>query len=165
MFDEKKIDETCFVSSRSYVSGRVTMGKDSSVWPFASVRGDLNKVTIGQRTNIQESATIHVTVEHEVQIGDECTIGHGAVVHGGTIGDRCIIGINATVLDGAEIGAGSIVAANALVTEGSSIPPHSLVVGVPAKVIRQLDDEARRRIADNAATYVTLARHYKNVEG
>jgi carbonic anhydrase/acetyltransferase-like protein (isoleucine patch superfamily) len=165
MFDEKKIEKTCFISPKAYVSGRVRIGEHSSVWPFASVRGDLNGIVIGTRSNVQESATLHVTVEQGVQIGDLCTIGHGAVVHGATVGDRCLIGINATVLDGAVIGEDSIVAANALVPDGTLIPPRSLVMGVPAKVVRTLDEDARQRIVDNATTYVTLAKSYKNVEG
>ncbi|MHC1598743.1 MAG: gamma carbonic anhydrase family protein [Candidatus Methanofastidiosia archaeon] len=164
MFDEKKINKSCYISSRAYLSGRITVGALSSVWPFASIRGDLNKINIGKGTNIQDSCTLHVTKTHGVEIGNYCTIGHGAVVHGAAIENNCIIGMNATVLDGALIKEGSIVGANALVTEKSSFSPYSLIVGVPAKAIKILPPETFDKIKANAETYIKLAKSYKTVE-
>ncbi|MHC1605099.1 MAG: gamma carbonic anhydrase family protein [Candidatus Methanofastidiosia archaeon] len=165
MFNEKKIDNSCFISKKAYLSGKITIKKDSSVWPFASIRGDLNSIEVGVGTNIQDSCTLHVTLEKGVKIGDYTTVGHGAVVHGATVGNCCIIGMNATVLDGATIKDNTIVGANALVTENSSFSPNALIVGIPAKAVKTLPPQTAERIKETSKRYIKLAKSYKTVEG
>ncbi len=156
-----RIDPSCFVHPLSFIAGDVTIGARSSVWPFASIRGDHAPISIGEGTNVQDSCTIHVSDERPVRIGAYCTLGHGAVVHGADVGDFCIIGMNATILDGARIGNNSIVGANALVPEGKEFPPFSLIIGVPAKVVRELPPESHERIMNNARSYISSADSYR----
>ncbi len=157
-----RIDPSCFVHPLSFIAGDVSMGPRSSVWPFASIRGDHAPIEIGEGTNVQDSCTIHVSDDRPVHIGAYCTLGHGAVVHGADVGDFCIIGMNATILDGARIGENSIVGANALVPEGKEFPPFSLIIGVPAKVARELPPESHDRIMANARSYIASADTYRN---
>ena len=127
-----------FIAEGARVIGRVTMGQYSSVWFNAVMRGDVNAISLGNYSNVQDNAVVHVADDCETIIGDFVTIGHSAVIHGCTIEDHCLIGMSATILNGAVIGRGSVIAAGALVRENDVIPPHSLVVGVPAKVVRQI---------------------------
>lgn len=155
-----KVDRSCFVSPNAEISGDVTLGEGVSVWPFASIRGDLNKIAIGEGSNVQDGVAIHVTMNDPVVIGKNVSIGHGAIIHGAKIDDLVIIGMNATLLDGVEVGTGSIIGANALVTAGTKIPPYSLVLGVPAKVVKEnkaMIDNCKR----NAEVYHRLRDEHK----
>jgi len=140
------VDESAFVADTALVIGDVTLAPESSVWFGAVVRGDCAPIYLGPRSNVQDNAVLHTSIEHPVKIGTDVTIGHCAVVHGATVEDGVLIGMNATVLDGAHIGTGSIIGAGALVLEGADIPPHSLAVGVPARIARTLSDE---RLSEN----------------
>ncbi len=153
----KLLDESVFIARGAVVTGQVRMGSESSVWFNAVLRGDVDTIEIGQRSNVQDAAVIHCDPGYPCSIGDDVTIGHAAVVHGATIESRSLIGIRAVVLNGAKVGEGSIVGAGAVVTEGMEIPPNSLAVGVPAKVIRETTPEQRQHILENAANYVSAA--------
>lgn len=149
------VDPTAFVDESAQVIGDVSIGPESSLWMQVVARGDVNTIAIGARTNVQDGTVIHVMHgTHPVRIGDDVTIGHGAVVHGCTIGDRVLIGMGAILLNGVEVGAGSIVAAGSLVTEGTVIPPRSLVMGHPARVRRTLDEGDVAEILEYAKRYV-----------
>lgn len=138
---EPKLDAKSFLADGAKVIGNVVMKEFSSLWCNAVARGDVNRIEIGRYSNVQDNAVVHVADEYPAIIGDYVTVGHSAVVHGAVIEDHCLIGIGAIVLNGAVVGRGSIVAAGALVREGQAVPPHSLVVGVPAKVIRSIPGE------------------------
>ncbi len=137
------------------------MGADVSVWPGAVIRADRDSVSIGAETNVQDGAVLHCDPGFPLRIGARVTIGHRAVVHGCTIEDGALIGIGAIVLNGAIVGAGALIAAGAVVGEAQVIPPHSLVVGVPAKVLRPLSDEQRERVRRGYLTYVGLKELYR----
>ena len=158
--DNLTIDPSAFVHRLAYVGGTVTIGPDSSVWPMAVVRGDEGTITIGARCNVQDGCIIHAEPTFPVVLGDDCTLGHGAIVHGARLDDHVLVAIRATVLNGAHIGRGSVVAAGALVTEGMQVPPESLVVGVPGK-IRPLRPEHAERLALPVEHYVELKRLYQ----
>ncbi len=153
------ICEKCYIHESAVIVGEVHMGKDCSVWPNAVLRGDLAPIHIGNGSNVQDCAVIHVEKEHPCEIGDFVTIGHCAVVHGAKIEDNCLIGMNSTVLEGSVIGKGSIIGANALVTAGTIIPPNSLALGVPAKVIRS-DPSMEVRAIEYAKSYISLKDRY-----
>jgi carbonic anhydrase/acetyltransferase-like protein (isoleucine patch superfamily) len=140
------------------IIGDVSIGEDSSIWFGAVIRADVESVTIGKKTNIQDNATVHVNHDTCTIIGDEVTIGHNAVVHACTIGDRCLIGMGAVVLDNAEIGEGSVIGAGALVTQGKKYPPRSLIIGNPARAVRTINDEQYQQLIISAETYVNLAK-------
>lgn len=142
--------------------GQVTLGAHVSVWPGAVVRGDRDAITIGDETNVQDGVVLHCDPGLPCVIGARVTIGHRAVVHGCTVEDGALIGIGAVVLNGAVVGRGSLVAAGAVVPEGMVIPAESLVVGIPAKVLRALNAEQRARVAKGYATYVELKERYRN---
>ena len=158
--DNLQIDPSAFVHRRAYVGGTVTIGPDSSVWPMAVLRGDEGTITIGARCNVQDGCVLHAEPEFPVILGDDCTLGHGAIVHGARLEDQVLIGMGAIVLNGAHIGTGSIVAAGALVTEGRKVPPGSLVTGVPG-TIRPLRPEQAERLRLPAEHYVALKRLYQ----
>jgi carbonic anhydrase/acetyltransferase-like protein (isoleucine patch superfamily) len=151
------IHPSAFVDVSAQVIGDVQLGAESSVWMNVVVRGDVNSIRIGARTNIQDLTMVHVMREtHPTVIGDNVTIGHGAVVHGCTIEDRCLVGMGAILLNGCVIGTGSIVAAGTLVPEGMVVPPGSMVMGVPGKVRRALsaeEDASIKWYADNYVRY------------
>jgi carbonic anhydrase/acetyltransferase-like protein (isoleucine patch superfamily) len=156
------VHPTAYVDSSAQVIGDVEIGPDSSVWMNAVVRGDVNTIRIGQRSNVQDGTVVHVMHEtHPTRIGDDVTIGHAAIVHGCTIGNRVLIGMGATILNGAEIGDDTIVAAGTLVTEGAMIPRRSLVMGSPGKVRRTLSDEDVASILEYAANYVRYKKDYE----
>lgn len=138
---EPQLDVKTFRADGARVIGKVTMKEYSSMWCNTVARGDVNRIEIGRYSNVQDNSVLHVADHHPCIIGDFVTVGHSAVVHGATIEDHCLIGIGAIVLNGAVVGKGSIVAAGALVRENQVIPPHSLVVGVPAKVIKSIPEE------------------------
>ena len=137
-----RVHPTAFIDSSAQVIGDVEVGEESSIWMCAVVRGDVNIIRIGRRSNVQDGAVVHAMLgTHETHVGDHVTIGHAAVIHGCTIEAQCLIGIGAILLNGARIGEGSIVAAGTLVTEDMHVPPRSLVMGSPGRVKRQLTPE------------------------
>lgn len=156
------IPSTAWVHASATVIGQVTLGAHVSVWPGAVVRGDRDAITIGDETNVQDGVVLHCDPGLPCVIGARVTIGHRAVVHGCTVEDGALIGIGAVVLNGAVVGRGSLVAAGAVVPEGMVIPAESLVVGIPAKVLRVLNAEQRARVAKSHATYVELKERYRN---
>ncbi len=154
-----KIGKDTYVAKTAVIIGDVFIGQKCSIWHNAVIRGDLNKIEIGDESNVQDCCVIHASPEYAVKIGKGVSVGHGAIVHGAIVEDDCIIGINATVLDGAHIGRGSIIAANAVILPEQKIPANSLVAGVPAKVIRQ-DEKLVEEIRKNAKIYMELAEKY-----
>lgn len=150
------IHPTAFVHAAAHVIGNVTLGARVSVWPTAVIRGDSDAITIGEDSNVQDGTVIHVDPGVPCTIGARVAVGHRAVVHGATVGDDCLIGMGALVLNGVVVGSGSIVGAGAVCREGMEIPPNSLVVGVPAKVIRQTREVEHERIAHTVQAYLTL---------
>ena len=157
------IDPSVFVAEGAWVIGQVEIGKDSSVWFNAVLRGDINKIQIGERTNIQDGSIMHVTHEYSVRVGSDVTIGHRAIVHGATIENCCLIGMGATILDNARIGSYSLVAAGSVVREGFVVPEGMLVAGVPAKEIRPLTQVEKDRLFQSAQGYVDYARQYRKL--
>ena len=156
------VHRTAYVDASAQVIGDVDIGADSSIWMNAVVRGDVNSIRIGQRSNVQDGTVVHVMHEtHPTRIGDDVTIGHAAVVHGCTIGNRVLVGMGAIILNGAVIGEDTIVAAGTLVTEGAVIPPRSLVMGSPGKVRRTLSDADVASILEYAANYVRYKKDYE----
>ncbi len=163
-----KIGNNAWVAPGATVIGRVEMGEDSAVWFGCVVRGDVHYIKIGDRTNIQDLSMIHVTHYKKEDmsdgyptiIGNDVTVGHRVMLHGCTIEDACLIGMSATILDGAVIGKESIVGAGSLVTKNKVFPPRSLIMGSPAKVVRQLTDEEVAELYASAKRYVTFKNEY-----
>jgi carbonic anhydrase/acetyltransferase-like protein (isoleucine patch superfamily) len=157
-----KVDPSAFVDESAQVIGDVEIGPDSSVWMQAVLRGDVNRVRIGRRTNVQDASVVHVMHgTHPAILGDDVTIGHGAIVHGCTIADRVLIGMGAIVLNGAHVGEDSIVAAGTLVTEGMQVPPRSMVMGSPGRVRRALSDAEVASILEYSGNYVRYKKDYQ----
>lgn len=157
---EPQIDDTAWVAPTATVIGRVRLGEQVSIWYGAVIRGDMEDISIGSGTNIQDGCVLHADPGFELRVGSGVSVGHNAILHGCTIGDDVLVGMGATVLNGAVIGEGSLIAANALIPEGAKIPPGSLVAGVPGKVRRELGDAERDRIKLNAAVYLhTMSTH------
>jgi carbonic anhydrase/acetyltransferase-like protein (isoleucine patch superfamily) len=159
-----QIHPSAFVADSAQIIGDVQIGAESSVWFNAVLRGDINSIRIGARTNIQDGAVLHVTLETSVVLEDEITVGHSAVVHGCYIERGALIGIGAIILDGARIGAQSLIAAGALVTPNTIVPPRALVMGSPAKVKRELNDEELRMLETRWRGYVEQTKNYKSEE-
>ncbi len=165
---EPKLHPTVFVAESAAIIGKVTIGEESGIWYGVVVRGDVNDISIGKKTNIQENTVIHVdsckdgSDRGKTKIGDRVTVGHGAIIHGCTIEDDCLIGMGAIILTGAKIGSGSLIAAGALIPEGTQIPPKSLVVGVPGVIRGQVSDDKFRHILEAAQPYAELALEFKN---
>ncbi|MEX0971388.1 MAG: gamma carbonic anhydrase family protein [Paracoccaceae bacterium] len=146
----------------AHVIGDVHLGLDVGIWFGAALRGDNEPITIGDRSNIQENVVIHTDMGFPCTIGEDCTIGHSAILHGCTLGNAVLIGMGATVLNGAVLGDGCLVGANALVTEGKVFPANSLIVGAPARVARMLDDENLARHIASSAHYVKRAQNFQH---
>lgn len=155
------IHPTAFIHPAAFVCGDVTLGAGASVWPGAVIRADSAPITIGESTNVQDGVVIHVDPGLSCTIGARVAIGHRAVVHGATVEDDCLIAIGALVLNRVVVGRGSLVGAGAVCTEGMVIPPNSLVLGVPARVVRATDDALRGRIASAVAAYLELAEQHR----
>ncbi len=155
-----QIHPSCYIDKNAVIIGDITIDRDCSVWPCAVIRGDKNRIVIGEGTNVQDGCIIHTDDKHGVIIGRNVSIGHGAIVHGAIVEDNCLIGMHATILSGAKIGKGSLIGANALVLEDMEIPDHSLVVGVPGKIIRR-DESLEEYIIKNAEDYKALAKKHK----
>ncbi len=157
-----RVAPSAYIDPSAQVIGDVTLGERSSIWCNATLRGDVNRIVIGNETNVQDNAVLHVDEgDFPLHLGDRVTVGHSAMLHGCTVEDGALIGIGAIVLNGAKIGAGAVVAAGALVSEGVVIPAGSLAMGVPAKVRRQVTDEEKIRFSVNADHYVTLCQSYR----
>lgn len=158
-----KIHESVFVAEGAHIIGDVEIGEHSSVWFNTVVRGDVNYIRIGKRTNVQDNCVLHVTHQkYPLQIGSDVTIGHNAVVHAATILNHCLIGIGAKILDNAKVGPYAIVAAGSVVTEEFEVPEGVLVAGVPAQIKRMLTDEERRQIEQSARNYVDYVKIYRS---
>lgn len=157
-----KIHPSVFVAEGAHIIGDVEIGKDSSVWFNVVIRGDVHFIKIGEATNIQDNAVLHVTHKTSpLRIGSHVTIGHGAVVHAATIKDFCLIGMGAVVLDNAEVGPYALVAAGAVVLGNTVIPEGTLAAGVPAKVVRSLTPEERQSLVQSAQNYVAYVATYR----
>lgn len=155
------VHPSAYVDVNAQVIGDVEIGQDSSIWMGVVIRGDVNDIRIGRRTNVQDNTVIHVMREtHPTRIGDDVTIGHGAIVHGCTLGDRILVGMGAIIMNGALIGDDTIVAAGSLVIEGTVVPAGSMVMGRPAKVMRPLTDAEIATIAGYAENYVQYRLDY-----
>ncbi|MCF7792545.1 MAG: gamma carbonic anhydrase family protein [Candidatus Cloacimonetes bacterium] len=169
---EPELGKKVFVAKTAEIIGMCEIGEDSSVWFGAVIRGDIHYIKIGERTSIQDLSMIHVTRFTKkdmsdgfpVKIGNDVTVGHKAMLHGCTVEDACLIGMSATLLDGCRIGTESIVAAGAVVPPNKTYPPRSLIMGVPAKVVRQLSDEDVQGIYQSAQHYVNFKNDYLNLE-
>ena len=152
-----QIPGSAWVAPNATLIGKVTLGENASVFYTAVLRGDMDSISIGEGSNIQDGCVAHTDEGFPVVVGTGVSVGHRAVLHGCTVEDDSLIGMGAVVLNGAVVGAGSLVAAGAVVTEGMQIPPGSLVAGVPAKVRKELDEDALEALRQNARTYVELA--------
>jgi len=151
---EPQVPASTFIADTASVIGRVILGEETSVWPGAVIRADSEPITIGDGTNVQDNAVLHVDPGVPMTIGRRVTVGHQAMLHGCTIGDGCLIGIQAIVLNHAVIGEQSLVAAGAIVTERKQFPPRSLIMGAPAKVVRELTEEDLAMMGHGADTYI-----------
>ena len=157
-----RLDPSAFLVESAAVVGDVELGPESSVWFGAVIRGDVNHVRIGARSNLQDGSVVHVTsATHPTVLGDDVTVGHRVVLHGCTVRDRCLVGIGAIVLDGAVVGEESMVGAGALVPPGMVVPPRTLVLGAPARVKRDLRPDEIAFFAVSATNYVGYARRYR----
>jgi len=160
-----KLGERAWVDVSAQVVGDVELGADASVWMGSVVRGDVNRIRIGARSNVQDACVLHVTAQHPTVLAEDVTVGHSVTLHGCTIERLCLIGIGAIVLNGAVVGEESIVAAGALVPEGMQVPPRSLVMGAPAKVKRPVTEEEREKLRWYSERYVGLKEDYRQAEG
>ena len=149
-----------FVAGNATVIGDVTVGKQVGIWFGAVIRADRDRIVIGDRSNIQDNCVVHTSKGFPVIIGNDVSVGHGAILHGCTIGNRVLVGMGAIIINGATIGDGSIIGAGAVITEGKDIPPNSVVVGVPGKIVKLADQVQQQHILNNAVSYVELAREY-----
>jgi len=159
--DRPDVDDSCFVHPEATIIGDVGIGEQSSVWPHASIRGDSNSIRVGERTSVQDGAVLHTTVQDRCVVGDDVTVGHGAIVHGCEVADEVLVGMGSSVLSGAEVGEQSIIAAGALVTEETEIPPRSVVMGVPGEVVREVTEDDIAYIRENAQVYVDKTERYR----
>lgn len=156
-----KIDPTAFIHPAAFVCGDVTLGPRVSIWPTAVVRGDTDSITIGAESNVQDGTVIHVDHGVPTVIGERVAIGHRAIVHGATIEDDCLIAMGAILLNRVVVGRGSIVGAGAVCAEGMQIPPNSVVLGVPARVVKETTPEMRERIARTVRSYLELQERHR----
>ena len=155
------VDPSAFVHPRAFVCGDVTLGPRVSIWPFAALRGDTAAITVGADSNVQDGTVVHVDHGVPCAIGSRVGIGHRAIVHGATVEDDCLIGMGSVLLNGVRVGTGSIVGAGAVCPEGMQIPPHSLVLGVPGRVVRQTTDVERARIRGTVESYLALQEEHR----
>ncbi len=159
--ENPNIHPSVFIAPGAQVLGAVTLEKDASVWYQCVLRADIQRITIGPGSNIQDGSVIHLSSDLGTHVGQFVTCGHKAILHACNIDDEVLVGMGAIVMDGAEIGAQSILGAGALVTRGTQVPPGSLVLGSPAKVVRKLDEEERRGIRHWAEKYVQVAQEHR----
>jgi len=157
------VPDSAWVAPNATLVGSITLGERASVFYGAVLRGDMDVISIGDDTNLQDNVTVHVDHGAPARIGARVSVGHAAILHGCTVEDDCLIGMGATVLNRAVIGTGSLVAAGAVVLEGTVIPPRSLVAGVPAKVRREISDEEYLKIQRNATVYLEISADHKAI--
>ncbi|WP_428667838.1 gamma carbonic anhydrase family protein [Runella sp.] len=160
MVDHKAV----FIASTASVMGQVTLGEQVSVWYGAVIRADVEKIIIGNRTNIQDTAVLHADAGSPTILGDDVTVGHGAIVHGAIVGDGSLIGMRSTILNNAKIGKFCIIGAHALVTEGMEVPDFSMVLGSPGKIVKQLPESIAGRLLKSAAHYVEMGLRHASGE-
>ncbi|QTP55364.1 gamma carbonic anhydrase family protein [Billgrantia sulfidoxydans] len=158
-----EIDPSAMVLNEATLIGNVHLDREVTVWPGAVLRGDNEPITVGAGSNLQDGCVVHTDPGHPVVIGRQVTVGHLAMLHGCRIGDGVLVGMNATLLNGAEIGEHCIIGAGALITSGKKFPPRSLIVGSPAKVVRELTDEEVQGALDNSAVYVKKIHQYQSL--
>ncbi len=158
-----KLDPKCWVASNAIIIGKVELKKDSNIWFNAVLRGDIEKIIIGENSNVQDGSIIHTDPGCPTTVGKGVTLGHMVMLHGCEIEDNCLIGIGATILNKAKIGKNSIIGAHTLITENKIIPERSLVLGSPGKIIRQVTDEEIEDIKENARHYVENFKKYKKL--
>ena len=156
-----EIDPSAYVADSATLIGKVTLEANASVWSGVTIRGDNERITIGQNSNVQESCVMHTDMGFPLTLGKDVTVGHQAMLHGCTVGDGSLIGIQAIVLNGARIGKGCLVGAGALVTEGKEFPDNSLIIGAPAKVVRTLTEEETQRLKLSAQSNAMRGQQYK----
>ncbi|MGC5585029.1 gamma carbonic anhydrase family protein [Ornithinimicrobium sp. W1665] len=156
-----EVDPDAWLAPHSVVSGSVRIGAGSSVWYGASVRGDSEQITLGERVNLQDNVVVHADAGFPATVADDVSVGHGAVLHGCSVGGGTIVGMGAVVMNGAVVGESCLVAAGAVVLEGTQVPPGSLVAGVPARVRRPLTDEERAGLRDGIGHYPGLAQLHR----
>jgi carbonic anhydrase/acetyltransferase-like protein (isoleucine patch superfamily) len=149
-----------FIAENATILGNVSMGEEVSIWFGAVIRADKDTIRIGDRSNVQDNAVLHTSAGHPVVMGDDVSVGHGAILHGCRIADRVLVGMGAIVLNGADVGEDSILGAGTVVMEDARIPPGSVVVGVPGKVVKEVSQQQRNHIVENARNYWILARGY-----
>lgn len=156
-----EIDESAFIAENSTIVGDVKIDAGASVWYGAVLRGDMGSISVGKNSNVQDNAVVHVSPGNPAVIGSGVTVGHGAIVHGAVIGDNVLVGMGAIVLDGAKIGNGCTIAAGAVVTSKKEIPANSLVMGIPAEVVREVSLSQKAGNKMNATAYAAIAKKYK----
>jgi carbonic anhydrase/acetyltransferase-like protein (isoleucine patch superfamily) len=159
-----RIHATVFISRHAVVQGDVRLAANSSVWPMSVIRGDINYIDIGEGSNIQDGSILHLSDDHPTIVGTYTTVGHRVTLHACTVGDECLIGMGATILDGAQIGSRSIIGAHSLVTRDMVVPPGSMVMGTPARVVRQLSEKEQTDLRYWAEKYVIVAMAHRNKE-
>lgn len=157
---EPNIHKSCFVAETAAIIGNVKLDEKVNVWYGVVLRGDDNYITVGKNTNIQDNTVVHIAGDYPCIIGENVTIGHGAIVHACTIGNNVLVGMGAIVLNGAVVEDNVIIGAGAIVTQGKTIPSNSLVLGTPAKVVRQLTSDEIRNLQERADAYSELASKY-----
>lgn len=157
-----RVHASAFIAGGAWLIGDVEIGEDASIWFNAVLRGDINAIRVGKRSNVQDGAVVHVTKELPAVVGDDVTVGHKAMIHGCRIESGSLIGMNAAVLDRAVVGPFAIVGAGAVVKEGFVVPEGTLVAGVPARVVRPLSEEERAFLLQSARNYVGYARSYRD---
>ena len=155
------IHATAFIHPQAFIAGDVTVGARVSVWPFVSIRGDSDVITIGDDSNVQDGCVIHCDEGVPCHIGKRVGIGHRAIVHGAVVEDDVLIAMGAVLLNNVRVGSGSIIGAGAVVREGFVVPPNSLVLGVPGRIVRETTPDERQRIAKTVAAYLELQQRYR----
>ena len=159
--NQPQLGQNVYISENASVIGNVTLGDEVNIWFGAVLRGDMHYIKIGNRSNVQDNSVVHVTAAlSPTNIGSGVTVGHGAIIHGCTIEDDCMIGMGAIVMDNAVIGSGSLVGAGALVPPNMKVPPQSLIVGTPAKVVREVNQKEYKMIIERPQEYIELAKIY-----
>ena len=158
---EPIIDKECYISESVDIIGDVTIERNANIWFGTRLRGDMNKIVIGENTNIQENSVVHVDFNSPTIIGKNVTIGHGAIIHGCTISENVLVGMGSIILNDARIGKNTIIGAGSLVTQGKEFPEGVLILGNPAKVIRELTDSEIKSIEASANNYVMLSKKYR----
>jgi carbonic anhydrase/acetyltransferase-like protein (isoleucine patch superfamily) len=159
--DAPEIDASAYIAESANLIGKVTVEANASVWFGVTIRGDNERITIGENSNVQEGTVMHTDMGYPLVIGKNVTIGHQAMLHGCTVGDGALIGIQAVVLNGAKIGKGCLVGAGAVVTENKEFPDNSLILGAPAKVVRTLTEQDAQRLLASADNYAARGQRYK----